>query len=264
MQRGRNNWSVFFLFFLLSLLIFLFSKTHVVSGIGIIGNALFPVQALFYQAVAAPFSWHQDTKLLQLQNENVTLHVQLAHDQALKNDDAALRDQFQTTTPVSQSVLSAIIIGMPEFIPGVVFPENLIIDKGSDDGLHNKDTVIYKNMLVGQITMITLHAAQVTLLTNPQSSFTASSLTTNANGIIKGMGNGQMILDNVLLSDSLKTGDMVVTKGDQNIQQKGFPPGLIIGKISSVEKNPSSLFQRAKVQSLVDITKLHMVFVMRQ
>lgn len=264
MQRKEAIWPIFVSFFLLSLLIFFLSKTSIISGSGIFGNALFPIQSLFYRLATWPGSFRQDTGLVKLQNENIHLQLQIAHDQSLKNDDTALRDQFQTTAPASNSLLPASIIGMSGFIPGVSFPETLILDKGLADGLQKTDTVVYKNIVLGQITNITSHAAQLTLLTNVQSSFTASTLNTNATGILKGQGNGQMVLDNVLLSDSLKTGDMVVTKGDQNLKQKGFPPGLVIGKISSIEKNPSSLFQRAKVQSLLDVTKLHMVFVERK
>ena len=70
-----------------------------------------------------------------------------------------------------------------------------------------------------------------------------------------------MILDNVLLTENLKNGDLVLTKGDVNLNGEGFLPGLIVGKIISVEKSPSALFQKAQVEGLVDVTKLSTVFV---
>ncbi|HZJ18567.1 MAG TPA: rod shape-determining protein MreC, partial [Patescibacteria group bacterium] len=68
-------------------------------------------------------------------------------------------------------------------------------------------------------------------------------------------------LDNVLLSENLKKGDIILTKGDIDQEENGYPPDLIIGKIISVDKSPSALFQKADVVSLVDLSKLTTVFI---
>lgn len=73
-----------------------------------------------------------------------------------------------------------------------------------------------------------------------------------------------MILDNVLLSETLKVGDVVLTNGDIDQNGKGLPPDLIVGKITSVDKNPSALFQKADVVSFVDFSKLSTLFVQIQ
>ena len=70
------------------------------------------------------------------------------------------------------------------------------------------------------------------------------------------------VLENVLLSDKLQTGDTVISKGDIGKDGEGFPPGLVVGRIISVNKKASALFQSAEVESLVDVTRLKMVFVM--
>ena len=84
---------------------------------------------------------------------------------------------------------------------------------------------------------------------------------TNASGVIKGEGGDGMILDEVLLSDSLKKDDLVLTKGNQDLSGVGFPPGLAVGKIASISKNASDLFQKAEVKSSLDFTKLDKVFI---
>ena len=71
-----------------------------------------------------------------------------------------------------------------------------------------------------------------------------------------------MTLDNVLLSENIKVGDIVTTKGDITLKRIGYPPDLIVGKIMSVDKNPSSLFQKARVESFVNLNKLYMVFIL--
>ena len=72
-----------------------------------------------------------------------------------------------------------------------------------------------------------------------------------------------MVLDNVVLSDTIENTDLVETKGDVDANGNGYPPHLIVGKILSVNKKTSALFQSALVGSLVDVSKLDVVFVMR-
>jgi rod shape-determining protein MreC len=98
-------------------------------------------------------------------------------------------------------------------------------------------------------------------LTNSTSLFTAKTLNTQAQGVVKGQGGGGVVLDNVVLSESLKKDDLVLTNGDINTQNSGFPPDLTVGKIISVSKNPSDLFQKADIQPLIDLESLEKVFV---
>ena len=119
--------------------------------------------------------------------------------------------------------------------------------------------VVVKNNLVGIISQISPNLSKVDLVNNSSSSFTAKTQN-GAVGIFKGGAN--LTLNNVLLSENLKTGELVLTKGDIDINGIGIPADLIVGKITSIEKNPSDLFQKAEVQTSIDFTKLTKVFVL--
>ena len=67
---------------------------------------------------------------------------------------------------------------------------------------------------------------------------------------------------NFVLSDKFEKGDVVVTKGNIDEQGNGIPPDLIVGKIISVHKNPSALFQTAEIESLVNVSRLDTVFIL--
>lgn len=202
-----------------------------------------------------------DTSAEKLKEENAKLQSEIAKLQVIAQDNKALRDQFQTTSPSSQTLIPAKIVGEPNFLPSITAPDVLIIDKGTTDGVYANSAVVFKDNLIGKVTNVNNHFAKVLLLTNKAFTLTAKTAQTNALGIIRGQGAGEYLLDNVLLSDKLTVGDAVVTGGETNFDGKGVPPGLILGKISSVDKNPSALFQKARIQSLVDIPKLSMVFV---
>ena len=85
-----------------------------------------------------------------------------------------------------------------------------------------------------------------------------------AQGLIKGQGNGQIVLDNVLLSEKIENGDLVVTGGTKDIEGIGLPPDLVIGKIYALQKNPSALFQKAEVKSFIDSVQLSTLFIITQ
>src|SRR5579872_5271614 len=212
-----------------------------------IQEVFFPLNALVYEH-SMPSS---SSQLSKLQQENAALLAQLQSLNQLQADNTALRDQFQTTTLPTKNLLPVQVVGMPGVIPNITFPETLIVNAGNSEGIHNGQAVVVKNELIGFVTQISSHFSVVTLVSNPSSSFSVRTSGTGAIGIVKGQGNGQMIIANVLLSDSLKINDTVVTMGNQDISGNGLPPNVLIGKVVSVEKNPSSLFQQADIIPLV-------------
>lgn len=198
-----------------------------------------------------------------IQQETVATFLQkVTNEKKLQDENIALRDQFQTQSPSSKTLLPAVIIGAPGFIPNVSFPEYLVLDKGSNDNVHMGSVVVYKNIALGKIAQVSPTSSQVSLISNKSSSFPIKTVTTNALGVARGQANSDMTIDNVLLSDTLKKDDMVVTYGDVDMHGNGYPPDLLVGKIATVEKNPSALFQKASLQNIIDITKLTTVFVM--
>lgn len=189
----------------------------------------------------------------QIQKENNDLRMQLAKMQETARDNKALHDQFQTTNPSPRKLIAAAVIGRRQ--------DELFIDKGDQDGIHAGDVVVVKDNLIGKVTKTTPYIAVVTLITNPSTSFTAETAKTAKIGVIKSQGGDSIIFDNVVLSDKLEKNDIVVTKGDVVLQSGGYPPKLVVGKIVSINKKASNLFQSAKVESLVDLSALQLVFV---
>lgn len=196
------------------------------------------------------------TSQQQLEEENTQLRTQLAQMQEVQKDNQALYDQFQTTSPTPQKLLPANVIGIQGSL--------LFIDKGQNNHVQIGSVVVFKNNVIGKITKVTPNISQVTLLNDPSTSFTAQTAKTAANGIVSTIDGGTIVFDNVILSDKLETNDLVVTKGGENLQGDGYPPNLVVGKIVSVDKQASSLFQAAKIVSLVDMSHLRIVFVITQ
>ncbi|OGH10271.1 MAG: hypothetical protein A2152_01685 [Candidatus Levybacteria bacterium RBG_16_35_6] len=259
MQKGKKYLSIFIVFLILSAIIFGLSKTGIFSyPASFVSSAFSPVQSRFLHFTIGIKSFDNRN----LKEENLMLLSQMSDYQKLKEQNKSLLDQFQTSSPKSPSLLPADVIGAPSFIPGLSAPENLIINKGLKDNVKVGQAVIFKNNLIGKVEKVNQNISQVMLITNSNSSLTVvTGNEKNILGVLNGEGSGEMVLDNVLLSENLKNGDLVFTKGDVNLNLEGIPPDLIIGKIISVEKRPSALFQKAQIQGLIDITKLSTVFI---
>lgn len=259
MPKGSLRY--FWIFLILSLLLFALSRYNLLeTPSSYLTKAVTSASApLFLIGDFFGGIFKNDTKL---KEENLALAKKLIDQEKLLSENKALHDQFQIEKPRSLDLLPAGIVSSPRFIPGIFSPEFLVIDKGTDEGIKVGNGVVFKNNLVGKVTKTSKFLSQVTLLTNPNLKFAAKT-EKGTFGVLKGEGNGDIFLDNVLLSDHLSKGELVVTSGDLKIDQTGFPPDLIIGKIVSVSSNPSDLFQRAKLQTLVDFSSLTKVFIIK-
>lgn len=254
MQKRRSYLFIFVIFLIVLLIVISFSNVNFLRQPGGFVSTVFsPVRAfLFRSLIGTSPSKITVKEINSLKNDC----------EKIKEQNKSLLDQFQTLNPKSSTLLSADVVGAPSFIPSLSAPEKLIINRGKDDKIKTGQAVVFKDSLIGKIGKVNSNLAEVILVTNVNSSFTAvTGKDKNILGVSKGQGSGEMVLDNVLLSEDLKIGDFVFTKGDVNLNGEGVPPGLIVGKIISVEKKPSALFQKAQVEGAIDIAKLSTVFV---
>lgn len=259
----RSNISLFLIFIILAALIFGFSKTAFLQKSDSIAYSFAsffskPVYNLFFLVT----SLGSNSQVERLEKENLALSKKIVDQQVLISENKSLHDQFETSNPKSLDLLPAVVLGSPRFLPGITSPETLVIDVGTKDGVKIGSAVIFKDNLVGKITKISDSVSQVTIITNQSLQFAAKT-TQGTLGVVKGEGNGDMVLDNVLLSDSLKKDEVVVTNGDFTLENTDFIPNLIVGRIVSVDRNPSDIFQRGKLQSFIDFSKLSEVFVIK-
>lgn len=260
MKRKENFFPIFFLFLALSILILSFSRFGLLSGVfDILTKGASVVGKTAYQV----FSFNSESsRLRELKAENLALINRLSDQKRLEAENKALLSQFQTAVPRSYNLLKGEVVGAPDFIPRVSNPSNTILDKGEKDKVKVGMALVLGNNLIGEITKTTAYFSKAILINNASFSLIANT-ENGAEGVIRGLGDG-LVLDNVLVSENLKIGDLVLTAGDMDLEGVGVPPGLIIGKIISIEKNPSAFFQKAKVESSIDLTKLSVVFIMAQ
>ncbi len=261
MRKREQFFLTVFLFLTLSIILFFLGKTAFFTpAAGFFETIVRPFQNITYSIGIIPQKFFINTQLKELRIENQALQKKLVDQETLKKENSALKDQFATTYPKSQNLLPAKIIGSPGFLPGVSLPNFFVLSVGKQDGVKLGQAAVVQDNLVGKVTKVSKSLSVVTLLTDSSMSFAAQT-PEGIWGVVKGQNDETMLFDNVLASKTLHVGDAVVTKGDISDQSIGYPSNLIVGKITSIDKTQSNLFQTAQVKSALPFEALDMVFL---
>jgi rod shape-determining protein MreC len=252
MQKKKRFLPVFLFLLSFSILLFLLSRAGYLNGIvGFFEKGSVSLQRTVFGVTRLGVD--ESSEITRLRDENIRLTQELAKRTNQDQEVRALRDQFDTSSIKQSDLLPARVIG--------AMSNRLIVDKGVSDGIQHGDIVVYKDNLIGRISKASGHLSVVDLVTSKDISLTAKSINSQSIGVVKG-DDGGIVLDHVVLSEKISKGDVILTKGDVDEQGRGFPPDLIVGKIETINKKASNLFQTAEVRSLVDFSKLETVFLM--
>lgn len=262
-QKKKSSFFIFAFFLILSVFALFFI------------NSSFFLPKIVKESLGSLFGFvsfqSQPSIAQKVQGENKKLIEQIAKLKLIEQENKALRDQFESSSVKTSNLLPARVIGAPRFIPGISYPEYLILDKGEKDGVFKNDGVVVKNTLIGRITRISNSLSVVMLTTNEHFSIIAKTVAcpscldfdSKPSGLLRGRGVSQMVIENILVSEKIQKGDFVVTKGDIDEKGRGVPPGLLLGEIRSIDKKSSELFQSARVEGIVDISKVSLVFIIK-
>lgn len=138
----------------------------------------------------------------------------------------------------------------------------LRIDKGQAEGVKEGANIISENILVGKVVNLGANDAWAQMVNSPESKIPVvvkkpGSAGVQARGLLIGQGGG-LLLDRVLQSEDIQKGDLVVSSGEAD-----WLPELLIGTIAEVLPKTAEVYQKAKVEPLVDYDKLRIVFAVR-
>ncbi|OGH47973.1 MAG: hypothetical protein A3A51_05150 [Candidatus Levybacteria bacterium RIFCSPLOWO2_01_FULL_39_10] len=263
MQKKDNFLPFFVTFFILCFVLILIGKSGIInSATSYLGFSATPLRSTLFTFLG--FSNIQNSEIDNLITENRKLRRQIVERQDLARENEDLKNQIGVSDSSPTTLIFAKVIGMPSFVPGESSPDYLIIGKGEKADVVIGDVVVLENNIVGRVTDVSKNYSRVRLSISDDKSHPVKILRDEAEipGIIKGTGDA-FILQNIPLSEKISQGDIVVTKGDLEGKVLGYPPNLIIGKITSIEKESQELFQQANVESFVDFAALTNVFIIK-
>ena len=147
--------------------------------------------------------------------------------------------------------------------PGGSFAHSLAIASGSADGVRMNSPVVSGLGLVGIVSNVFPHSAQVTLLTDPDSFAAALDLQTRVRGMVHTGPSGTLILDQVAKNLRVKKNDTLVTAGTRTARYPDlYPRGIPIGRVTSVGATDTAVYLQVQVQPFADLGSLDSVGVL--
>jgi rod shape-determining protein MreC len=190
-----------------------------------------------------------------LRTENRRLQNELTDLQEVRLANQRLRKLLDFREDSGFSGVAARIIAVDA---GSLF-RTVIIDKGSKHGLREGLPVVVAEGAVGRIVKCTPRQSRVLLVTDASSSVAALAQRSRTRAICRGQGD-YLTLEFALRRDDIAIGDHIITSGTGGT----FPKGLVLGRVSDIEREAYSLFQTVTVIPEVDFNRLEEVLVLQE
>lgn len=139
---------------------------------------------------------------------------------------------------------------------------SFLIDKGSNDGFAVNMNVIAGGGLVGRITSVGSNWARVTSIISDNSNVSGMTLSTEDNLIVS--GDLKLMAENCISFSQLVDSKNLVAEGDKVVTSNIsdiYLPNILIGYISSLDKDANNLTKSGLITPAVDFEHLGEVLV---
>ena len=210
-----------------------------------------------------------------LERENSDLKTQVANLQAELAGAGDVEARLQTVTDLLDlqqqlfpDAVAAIVIAN-----GVSnFEWSVTIDKGSDDGIRVGQPVVAGSAatprLVGLVVQVTPISATVQLLLDQNFAVAGRLSTTRATGLVQGEGEQDPQMTGIRQDQPIELSgaqpvQVFTMSYEINGQHGRYPPGILIGEVSSVIQSTNALEQAVTVSPAVDFSALEYVLVLQ-
>jgi rod shape-determining protein MreC len=144
--------------------------------------------------------------------------------------------------------------------PSTAFAQEVTIAAGSSSGIRIDTPVVTGDGLIGRVTNVFPHTAQVTLLTDPDNNVPARDVSSGVSGLIRHGDGSNLILDRVGKDQTVKKGDYIVTQGTVDRRYPSiYPYGIPIGRVLSWGLSDTATFQTITVAPYASFDSLDAV-----
>ena len=192
----------------------------------------------FYYFISKPFWPGQFQKEVILESKKQESLVSL---NLLKNDNKRLREILSLQKSSNYKNISAAVISRKTGS----WWRQIILNKGSKDGVEIGSTVIGPGGILGRVNKTSLFTSSVTLLTSPESKVGVLVDRVQINGLLVGLGDDYPSLILYSRDADIKVGDFVSSSSASTL----LPPNIPIGIVHSIEE-PFKSKIKAKVSLL--------------
>jgi rod shape-determining protein MreC len=227
-------------------------------------TAIHPVQVL----LARPFEYLGEAgefftvhgRLLderrRLASEHEKLAALLQSHRDLQAENVRLRSLLSLPTPAGVEPLAATVTRV---LPNP-FARQLVIDRGSADGVVAGRPVVDAAGLIGQVTAVYPASSIVTLLTSREQAAPVQNQRNGLRLLVSGTGSDSLLEVRYLdMHADLKRGDLLTTSGLDGV----YPPGIPVARVVDVTQPRQTPFARARCQPIGNIGQYRHVLVLK-
>ena len=204
--------------------------------------------------------WERYISLWSLRQENEELRNRIAQLEkaARQSTEFALANRrlgelLALRRDVEANAIAAHVIGRSP----ASWIQTVVIDRGQQHGIEKGMAVLSPDGVVGQVVSVSSHAAQILLVSDPNSAVDVLIQRTRVRGIASGDMQGNVTLKYVERKEDIQIGDVLVTSGFDRI----FPKGQVIGTVVNVGTNDGRMFQDVEVKLSADLARVEEVLV---
>ena len=198
----------------------------------------------FYYFISKPFWPGQFQKEVIIESIDQESFIKL---NLLKNDNIRLRQILSLQDLSQNDKISAAVISRKTGS----WWRQIILNKGSKDGVEIGSAVIGPGGLLGRVKNTSLFTSSVTLLTSPESKVGVWLDRIQINGLLVGLGDDYPSLILYSKDADIKVGDFVSSSPASSL----LPPNIPIGIVQSIDKP----FKAKKTAKISLIAKPHVI-----
>lgn len=180
----------------------------------------------------------------QWQAEALQLRAQLVELEELRNENTQLRQELEIAKRDQRQAIGVHVIGWPDN----PLERTLVVDQGSSDGVREGMLMTNNGYVIGSVKEVSDDIAKVLLINDPTFRLSVITQDGRARGILRGDPSGMVVLEDVLQTQPLDMGEIVLTSGSQGKVPKGLPLGSV-GEVTSAD---GAIFQTATVDAPID------------
>lgn len=263
----RNYKTIVFIVILLAVIVTVLScNLKQKSSGGLVSRIVFEIASPVQNVLNSSFknvseAWYRYLFLVGIEEENRNLKKAIDHMKSQLTvyqegylEAQRLRNLLDLKENKDFDFVIARVIGRGQ----TAFSQTILVNKGTDDGILDGVPVTAGPGLVGRIMGTSWHSAKVLPLIDENSNIDACVQRTRTQGIIRGAGSLGCTLKYIAKTQDVREGDVIITSGMGGV----FPKGIMIGRVSRIDRLESGLFWKIYVAPVVDFSKLEEVSVL--
>lgn len=209
----------------------------------------------FFDNMKSIVSSHHDliAENVQLKADQLVLRSQLQRLIAIESENNYLKALLQSAHQVKGKTMIAELLA----VDTEPYVNQVIINKGTHDGIYINQPVLDAYGVMGQIIQVGPITSRVLLINDPHSGIAVRNARNGLRALAVGNYSDKLHLLYVAKTADIQIGDVFITSGLGDHYPEGYP----VGKVESVTKDPSHQFAKVSIEPSAHVNNSRQVLL---